>query len=64
MVDGQVVNFCHSEQISVCTAGNQAKQKGCDFYERSRGAERCMYFIFGEYCDCLKAQLGAAGAGR
>ncbi len=64
MTSGKVVNFCQSEQISVCTAGNQAEQKGCDFYERARNADRCMYFIFEEYCDSLSAQLGAAGARR
>jgi hypothetical protein len=60
MVNAQIVNLCRSEHISVCAAANQAEQKGCSFYERARSAERCMYFIFEEYCDCLKAQLNAA----
>jgi hypothetical protein len=62
MVSGAVMNFCKSEQISFCTAADQKEQSGCSFYERSRGAERCMYFIFDEYCDCLKAQLNAIAA--
>jgi hypothetical protein len=63
MVCGQGINFCRSEHISVCTAASQQEQKGCSFYEKSSRAERCMYFIFEEYCDSLKAQLGA-GAGN
>jgi hypothetical protein len=59
MVSGEPVNFCRSEQISVCTAANLKEQPGCSFYEKARRAERCMYFIFDEYCDCLKAQLSA-----
>jgi hypothetical protein len=59
MVSGAVVNFCRSEHISFCTASDKREQSGCSFYERSRNAERCMYFIFNEYCDCLKAQLNS-----
>jgi hypothetical protein len=53
-------NFCRSEQISVCTAADQKKQVVCRFYEKAGRAERCMYFIFDEYCDCLKAQVQAS----
>jgi hypothetical protein len=59
MVSGAVVNFCRSEHISFCTAAGQREQSGCSFFEKSRSAERCMYFIFDEYCDCLKAQLNS-----
>jgi hypothetical protein len=52
-------NFCKQEEMSICTAGNQNKQTGCSFYEKSRFADRCMYYIFDEYCDCLKAQMNA-----
>ena len=52
-------NFCKQEEMSICTAGNQNKQTSCSFYEKSRFAERCMYYIFDEYCDCLKAQMNA-----
>jgi hypothetical protein len=52
-------NFCKQEEMSICTAGNQNTQISCSFYEKSRFAERCMYYIFDEYCDCLKAQMNA-----
>jgi RNA-binding protein YlmH len=60
MVCGQTINFCRPEQISTCTAASQKEQAGCHFFEKSRHAERCMYFIFDEYCDCLQAQLSAS----
>ena len=53
------VNFCKREWMSICTAENQKQQCGCSYYEKSQFAERCMYFIFEEYCDCLTAQLNA-----
>ena len=53
------VNFCKQEEMSICTADNKNKQAGCSFYEKSRFAERCMYYIFDEYCDCLKAQINS-----
>ena len=59
MVGRALMNFCKSEHISFCTAADKKEQSGCSFYEKSHGAERCMYFIFDEYCDCLKAQLNA-----
>jgi hypothetical protein len=62
MVGEKTINYCRPEQISTCTAENPKKQSGCRFYEKSRHAERCMYFIFDEYCDCLNAQLNAATA--
>jgi hypothetical protein len=55
----QVVNFCKKEEMSVCTAENQKEQLGCSFYEKSQFAQRCMYFMFDQYCDCLKAQMNA-----
>jgi hypothetical protein len=45
--------------MSVCTADSKKLQTDCSFYEKSQFAERCMYFIFDEYCDCLNAQLNA-----
>ena len=54
-----VVNFCKQEEMAVCTAGDQKTQLGCSFYEKSQFADRCMYFMFDEYCDSLKAQLNA-----
>ena len=58
------VNFCKQEEMSICTAGNKNQQTGCNFYEKSQFAERCMYYIFDEYCDSLKAQLNAEMALR
>jgi hypothetical protein len=52
-------NFCRRERMSVCTAENQKQQRGCSYYEKSQFAERCMYFIFEEYCDSLTAQMNA-----
>jgi hypothetical protein len=60
MVNEKRTNFCRSEQMSICTAATQKEQPGCSFYEKARRADRCMYFIFDEYCDCLQAQLNAA----
>jgi hypothetical protein len=60
MAGGDIVNYCRSEQISVCTAESEKRQRGCRFFEKSSRAERCMYFIFEEYCDSLSAQLNAA----
>jgi hypothetical protein len=59
MVSGKEMNFCRSEQISFCTAADRKEQSGCSFYARSHSAERCMYFIFDEYCDSLNAQLNS-----
>jgi hypothetical protein len=53
------VNFCKQEEMSICTADSRNQQAGCCFYEKSRFAERCMYYIFDEYCDCLKAQINS-----
>jgi hypothetical protein len=55
----QEVNFCEQEEMSICTATDKDQQTSCSFYEKSRFAERCMYYIFDEYCDCLKAQMNA-----
>ena len=54
-----VVNFCKREQMSICTADGQKQQVGCSYYEKSQFAERCMYYIFEEYCDSLSAQMNA-----
>ena len=64
MINGHSMNYCRPEQISTCTAAGPKEQVGCSFYEKSGHVERCMYFIFNEYCDCLQAQLNAAGTQR
>ena len=53
-------NFCRQEEMSICTAGCQKQQIDCSYYEKSQHANRCMYFIFDEYCDSLKAQMSSA----
>ena len=59
MIRGSEVNYCKKEKMSICTADGDKKQVKCSFYEKSRNAEKCMYYIFEEYCDCLKAQRHA-----
>lgn len=59
-MDSRALNFCKLEQMSICTAETIRSQGDCSFFEKSRNAERCMYFIFDEYCDCLKAQMDAS----
>ena len=54
-----MVSFCKSEMMSVCTAASDTEQNRCVFYEKSSLKNKCMYFIFDEYCDCLKAQIDA-----
>ena len=55
-VQEQQMSHCRQEMMSVCAADNGHKQKECCFYEKSNGSDRCMYYVFGEYCDCLPAQ--------
>jgi hypothetical protein len=50
-------NYCKKETMSVCTAENSKQQEKCSFFEKSSYEQRCMYLIFDEYCDCLRAQL-------
>jgi len=50
-------NFCKTEEMSFCAVENMSQQPDCNYYEKARHANRCMYFIFEKYCDCLNAQL-------
>jgi hypothetical protein len=50
-------NFCKKEKMSICSAEDSKQQEKCSFFEKSSYEHRCMYFIFDEYCDCLKAQM-------
>ena len=52
-------NFCHTNLMAICKAKDSEERKGCEFYDKSTLRNNCMYFIFGEYCDCLKAQIKA-----
>ena len=49
--------FCKREFMSICTAASESEQKKCKFYKKSSFSDKCMYLMFGEYCDCLEAQL-------
>ena len=63
MMETQVTSYCKKGAMSVCTASDEKQQTGCGFYEKSRNANRCMYFIFEEYCDNLRAQMNCEKAG-
>ena len=43
--------------MSICTAASESEQKNCKFYKKSSFTDKCMYFMFDEYCDCLDAQI-------
>ena len=54
-------NYCKKEKMSICTAEDPRQQEKCCFFEKSSHEQRCMYLIFDEYCDCLKAQMKSEG---
>jgi len=49
--------LCRRDFMSICTATSESQQKNCIFYEKSTISDRCMHFMFDEYCDCLEAQI-------
>jgi hypothetical protein len=49
--------FCKKGLMSICTADSIDKQKKCIFYQKSSNSDKCMYFIFNKYCDCVEAQM-------
>jgi len=49
--------FCKRDIMSICTANSESEQKNCNFYIKSSFSDRCMHFMFDEYCDCLDAQI-------
>ncbi len=57
-------NLCKQEEMSMCGADSRLQQENCSFYEKSLNANRCMYFVFERYCDCLKAQMHAGQPAR
>ena len=59
MMSHTEINLCKQQDMSICTADSRLQQENCNFYEKSINANRCMYYVFDEYCDCLKAQLHA-----
>jgi hypothetical protein len=64
MMNNQVTSYCHKGAMSICAANNEKQQTDCGFYEKSRNANRCMYYIFEEYCDNLMAQISAEEVGN
>ena len=54
-------NYCKTNLMSVCTAKDSEERKECEFHEKSRIRDKCMFYIFDEYCDCLKAQIDSRG---
>ncbi len=50
-------NYCKKAKMSICSAEDSKQQEKCCFFKKSSYEHRCMYFIFDEYCDCLKAQI-------
>jgi hypothetical protein len=60
-----IINLCQDgdKGMSACTkAGEGAEeQEICSFYEKSQAGSRCMYEIFGDFCDRVAAQKHAKG---
>lgn len=54
-------NFCKLDNPSKCGAGESwdNQQRVCRFSAQAAYEKRCMYFVMGEFCDCLKAQMDA-----
>lgn len=50
-------NLCIKGDMSGCKGSSWKTQIGCLFSEKASKEERCMYFVMGEFCDCLKAQM-------
>lgn len=53
------LSFCKTGLIAVCTAGSVDEQKKCRYYQKSSHSEKCMYYTFDKYCDCLEAQMNS-----
>jgi hypothetical protein len=52
-------NFCIQEVMSMCgVVGEKWKDhKACKFSIKATNANRCMFRVMDDICDCLKAQL-------
>jgi len=48
--------YCQKGLVSICTAGSVEEQKKCLFYKKASHSDKCRYFVFDKYCDCLEAQ--------
>jgi hypothetical protein len=51
------LSFYKRDIMSIFTADNEREQKNYKFYKKSSFSDRCMHFMFDEYCDCLEAQV-------
>jgi hypothetical protein len=58
-MQNQEACFCQRDLISTCTARGHQQQQDCRFYFKSSHNNRCMYYTFDEYCDCVEAQCNA-----
>jgi hypothetical protein len=59
MMPAPQVSFCKTVRMSFCTARSSSRQRNCRFYRKATSADRCMFFVFNEYCDCPDAQRKA-----
>lgn len=53
-----MINLCsNGAAMSTCTERRSSeKQRTCDFYIKATNEHRCMFLVFNEFCQCLKAQ--------
>ena len=58
-MENSETSFCKHDLMSVCTACSQDEQKMCTFFQKASSADRCMYFVFDEFCSSLAAQCQA-----
>ena len=50
-------NLCVIGDMSTCKGNNWSSQVACRFSEKASNGNRCMYYVFDEFCSCLKAQI-------
>lgn len=58
-VQNSDISYCKRDVMSMCTAESRKQQRRCRDYKKSEFSEKCMYFVFDQYCDCLTAQCRA-----
>jgi hypothetical protein len=51
------LSFCKRDMMSICTAAGEGEQRKCKFYKKSSFTDKCMHFMFDEFCDCVEAQV-------
>lgn len=62
------LNLCIPGIMSICSAADIKKtdqrvstQGQCDFFEKARFVNKCMYEVFEEFCGNVEAQRAAKG---